>query len=600
MTPGVESSASGHPLVSVIVCTRDRPAMLAGALESVFAQTWPQFEVIVVDDGLEVPVSLPPEVATRVRLVTTRRGCVGLARAAGLEAARGSFVAYCDDDDTWAPEHLSTLASFLQDHPPVDLVYADSEWLVGDKAPHVAFSFDYEETTLAGKNYIFASDVMHRAAAARAVGSFDPTLELHEDWDLWLRMTALRPPHHLSTALGTHRWHAGCASNTKRLEQWQRVYDAHQKRLAPAGAGQRPPFDRATWQPGRRELIWHSAFAAETGHGSLARSLLRQLESEGIDLVMSPRVSGLDYPAELERPMRPWDGWGKLGFYYHRELRPTRMRCEKLVNYSMWESTRVPPSHVEEINAAASLQYVACRQNAEAFRDCGVRVPIKLLHPGVDAQRFPVLERHHTGGFTFGSVGDLICRKGVDVLIRAFLEEFSPREPVRLLLKTLAGTGGLPLGDPRIVVTGARWDHERLLEYLGELDAFVLPSRGEGFGLCGLEAMATGLPLIATNWSGPTEYLDEGDSFPLAYRLADPQKNPLHLRETNWMRFHGLWAEPDHEHLRHLMRWLYEHPAEAATKGLHAAQRVRESFTWARAARQVVADLTELAEGGGR
>ncbi|MBI4870258.1 MAG: glycosyltransferase, partial [Candidatus Riflebacteria bacterium] len=519
------------------------------------------------------------------------------ARAAGLDAASGTYLAYCDDDDTWTPDHLSTLVGCLLEHPEVDLVYGDSEWRQEGKAPHVPYSFDYDEETLAGKNYIFAGDVVHRAEAARAAGGFEPSLEGHEDWDLWLRMSLARPPRHLARVLGTHLWHERCASNDRRPEQWERVYQAHQRRLEAKGPPGRVPFEPATWQPGARQLIWHCAVDASDGYGVVGLSLLGELQRLGIDVVMGPLASRQGYPAELGRAFRLWDGaWNKLGFYYHYLLQPARMRCEKLANYSMWESTLIPPAHVEEINSNVKLQFVPCRQNAEAFRACGVRVPIRVLPHGVDGERFPLLERGRRDLFTFGSYGGLSTRKGMDLLIRAFREEYSPDEPVRLLLKSTLAVDELLTGEPRLTVTGGRWPRERLLEFLGDLDAFVLPSRGEGFGLCGLEAMATGLPVIATNWGGPADYLDERDSFPLSYRLADPRKNELHLAGELRDRFHGLWAEPDYEHLRHLMRWLYDHPAEAASKGRQAAQRVRRDFSWVRTARQLVAGLTDLAE----
>jgi glycosyltransferase involved in cell wall biosynthesis len=124
------------------------------------------------------------------------------------------------------------------------------------------------------------------------------------------------------------------------------------------------------------------------------------------------------------------------------------------------------------------------------------------------------------------------------------------------------------------------------------MDAFVLPSRGEGFGLTGLEAMATGLPLIATNWSGPVEYLDPADSYPLSYELVDAEGI-----EVLGVRYFGQWAEPNYEHLRNLMRWIYEHPEEAREKGRLASLRVSKEWTWDRVARQLCHELDELAEG---
>jgi glycosyltransferase involved in cell wall biosynthesis len=347
------------------------------------------------------------------------------------------------------------------------------------------------------------------------------------------------------------------------------------------------PFDRRTWGNGRRELIWHSPIDSASGYGSAARQLLLAVERQGIDIAMLPTRRR---PAQgFERLHRPSVDWGKIGFYCDWRLHPSVLNCERIVNYSMWESTQVPSDHVDEINQVATLQYVPCQQNLESFRESGVRVPIKILHCGVDAERFPYLEREPSEDFTFGTFGDLHARKGIDVLIRAFRDEFRTEEPVRLVMKSTSPMDAYRTGDARVTCVSGNLDQEALLELLRQMDAFVMPSRGEGFGLCGLEAMSTGLPLIATNWSGPVEYLDPADSFPLSYRLVDADGTRSHN-----VTYYGHWAEPDYEHLRHLMRWLYEHREEAAQMGRRAAGRVRERWTWDRVAKQFVEDLDAM------
>jgi glycosyltransferase involved in cell wall biosynthesis len=586
------------PLISVLVCTYNRLHLLPRALASVLRQDCPDYEVLVVDDGSTPPVEAPGPAGGRVRLVRTEHRGVGAARAAGLRAARGEFIAYCDDDDEWLPNHLSALLAYLRDHPGVALVYADSEWHQPGAPPGLPYSFDHEGTLLREMNYIFPTDVLHRAGAARAVGGFDSSLEAYEDWDLWLRMSRTFTLRHLPVVLGRHHWHEGCVTAANPWQIWDRVYwyardalptasvaDRHD--LVPDAAKARP-FDRSTWRDGRRELIWRSVMRAGEGYGTVGRQLLLTLEHLGVDIIMAPTR---DQPVRgFERFYKPLDHWGKLAFYCDYRLRPGVLPCERVVSHSMWESTLVPPEHVAEVNRSAALQYVPCRQNADAYRACGLRVPIKVLHYGVDPQEFPYLERPAREVFTFGSFGDFSPRKGIDVLVRAFEQEFAPGEPVRLVLKTAGRSPDYEIRDERVCLRSGYLDRQQLLEFLRGLDAFVLPSRGEGFGLCGLEAMATGLPLIATNWSGPAEYLDPLDSFPLNYRLVDVQST-----EATRIRYFGQWAEPDLEHLRHLLRWLYEHPREAAERGQRAADRVHERWTWERIGRQVCQDLDAVA-----
>ncbi len=585
---------SSPPLISVVVCTRDRPALLARALASVLGQDRDDFEVIVVDDG-----SSPPGHRGRVRLVRTGQRGVGTARAAGLAAARGEYVAYCDDDDEWLPNHLGALLAYLRDHPEVDLVYADSEWLQPGAPPAVAYSVDYDVALLSWANYIFPSDLLHRRAAALEAGGFDASLPAHEDWDLWLRMSRRHLLRHLPLVLGKRHWHEGCVAATPDWAAWERVYQTYRRALGgpdayaaqdliPDGAREGAAFDRETWRDGRRQLIWRAVMRPGEGFGTIGRQLLLALERQGVDVTVAPTRN--QPPAGFERFYKPLDHRGKFAFYCDYPVRPGVLKAARTVNFSMWESTLVPAEHVAEVNRSAALQYVPCRQNADAFRACGVRTPVKVLHLGVAPEDFPYLERPRREVFTFGSFGDFSPRKGIDVLVRAFEQEFAPGEPVRLLLKSAKAPPACAIRDGRVTLISRRMERPELLEFLRGLDVFVLPSRGEGFGLCGLEAMATGLPLVATDWGGPADYLEPSDSFPLDYRLADTGGV-----ESNSVRYLGRWAEPDYEHLRHLLRWLYEHPEEAAAKGRRAAGRVRERWTWDRAARQMCEDFDALA-----
>jgi glycosyltransferase involved in cell wall biosynthesis len=353
-----------------------------------------------------------------------------------------------------------------------------------------------------------------------------------------------------------------------------------------------PPFDPATWRPPRRELHWQSPLNPFQSFGLVGRQLLLAVERAGIDVTLAappPR----DEPA-WRRFVVSAQGQGRIGFSYDYWHRLDPLPSELLVVATMREGTLVPRARVNAINRTASLLYVPCRQNLESFRACGVRVPIKVLPYGVDPNRFPYLERARRGDepFTFGTFGALSRRKGTDVLLRAFQEEFALSEPVRLLLKSVDALPCAPAGDPRVRVLTGFATHDALLALLRQMDAFVLPSRAEGFGLCGLEAMASGLPTIATAWSGPADYLDPVDSLPLQFRLVDAAAT-----EANGVRYFGEWAEPDVDHLRSLLRWQYEHRDEAASMGRLAAARVHRDWTWDLVAAQLRADLDLLASG---
>lgn len=171
--------------------------------------------------------------------------------------------------------------------------------------------------------------------------------------------------------------------------------------------------------------------------------------------------------------------------------------------------------------------------------------------------------------------------------MQAYFEEFSYDDPVELFVKTSAFhtssdfedkiknfTSGLnntkkPLA--RHAVLGKHLSLGQLPRLYRAVDAFVLPSRGEGWGRPHVEAMAMGLPVIATNWSGSTEFMSENCSLPL--RIDGLSK----IYEGGPQGHY--WAEPSVAHLRSLMRWVVENHEEAKLIGKRAREEMIARFS---------------------
>ena len=224
------------PDVSVVIPTRDRPELLAQTLTTVLWQRDVDLEVVVVDDGSETPlVGRVAELSDpRVDVVRNddSHGVSG-ARNRGIERATGDWVAFCDDDDLWAPDKLADQIAAAT-HAGSSWVYAgdvnvdDRLRIIGGGPPPspeaVMADLTHYNAVPSG-----ASNVVVRADVLAAVGGFDSALTTSEDWDLWLRLARAGPPACVPRPWVALRIHSGNASNnmTRLLEELEVVAARH-------------------------------------------------------------------------------------------------------------------------------------------------------------------------------------------------------------------------------------------------------------------------------------------------------------------------------------------------------------------------------------
>jgi glycosyltransferase involved in cell wall biosynthesis len=239
----------------------------------------------------------------------------------------------------------------------------------------------------------------------------------------------------------------------------------------------------------------------------------------------------------------------------------------------------------------------------QAMLASGVTRPVHVIPLGVDGDHFhPGATRvaNRDGEFVFLANFEWNSRKAPELLMRTFNCAFRRQEPAVLVCKIMSRyrTDDVPNeiralqldenGGRIHLIYNRQLPHYQLAALYRSADCFVSPSRGEGWGMPLLEAMACGLPAIATDWGGHTGVLDAADSYPLRIRGVVPA-------DSSCPYYTGFsWADPDAEHLGQLMRHVYENRGEARERGLRAAERVRATLTWKRTARAIIGRLEEV------
>lgn len=391
-------------------------------------------------------------------------------------------------------------------------------------------------------------------------------------------------------------------------------------------------------------VVWEMESAGCTGFAIEANSILVPFARGGqgnIDMAIisrghdyCPGTSAEDITLLEEMKHKPVDKWEIDIWVSHRPPSewPTfpqyvgddgKVRLNTFPKYiigrSMYESTVLPASWGEHIKAdskhgGVDAVWVPAQFLIKAFRDHGSPAKSIITMPeAVDTAIFdpskasPIKDGefglHLDKRFNFYSVFKFEPRKGWDVLLDAYWSEFKRSEPVTLTIQTyLPGYGDKTHSTSQLAVIlqqfarqkGFNIDDSAVVNVITEfiplkdmprmyhsMSAFVLPTRGEGWGLPIIEAMAMGCPTIATNFSGPTEFMTETNSYPIRVeRMTDDG-----------------YAIPSVYHLRQLMRHVFQNQQDAHAKGAQAQKDVHTKFSRSAVGARYAEEFRRIAQG---
>ncbi|GES46736.1 hypothetical protein RsS62_59880 [Rhizobium dioscoreae] len=267
-----------------------------------------------------------------------------------------------------------------------------------------------------------------------------------------------------------------------------------------------------------------------------------------------------------------------------------------------WEELEFPQYLVDRFNRDLDLVTVISNFVHESFERSGVTIPVEVTGNGCDhlsAIADDVPPPLPDGGRRrILHVSSCFPRKGVDVLVDAFLNSFRADDPVELVIKTFPNPNNIlasVLADrrdrlaeaPLITIIEQHYSPSQLHALYRSAAMLVAPSRGEGFGLPLAEAMLLDVPVVTTNYSGQLDFCRPDTAWLIDCHMSASQ---AHVAGS-----HSLWAEPSVEHLGMQMRAVLDRPDEACSRTERAKSLLKAHFSWRSVAIRTLSALTKSA-----
>lgn len=309
--------------------THSRPQFLRRAIASVLGQSMPDLEVLVINDAGDDPTAITNAFGDpRVRLLQHEhnRG-LAAARNTGLRAARGDFIAYCDDDDYFHPEHCAHLLTQMQQSGAA-MLYSDAwateeAWANGVatvRKRSLVYSRAFDLGALLCDNLLPVTTVMHRRALLAATDGFDETLRVHEDWEHWIRVAGTGAAvAHDATITCEYTTRPGTGNmrtqwNARFLETFQVIHLRYREPSERAGVVAQQATVRtrcAVWSKQQLALLTDDEIAAAVRSGLLLR-LTHGVERLGPTATDRPAVHALVLAAAGRARIEP-ESWVAIG-----------------------------------------------------------------------------------------------------------------------------------------------------------------------------------------------------------------------------------------------------------------------------------------------
>jgi len=427
------------------------------------------------------------------------------------------------------------------------------------------------------------------------------------------------------------------------VEDWKRPYDNKHEDVQMVGDWEKPVIkeeihniegiklqEPTTITFSDKEKIpechWYGHFTNFTGFGRTNRTLVFGLGAKGINIKIDMEEAVVNVNEATMNALKILQNnqvSQTAPKIYHAIMPLSFSHNGKKILYTMIENAEtLHKDYKEKLNLFDEI-WVPTRYVANMYKKNGVLVPIKVMPLGVDTQRYHEGAKQFDFGqelnsFRFLSVFRWTYRKGYDILLKAYLEEFSSNDDVSLVLvsrniedqennriiedftniRNSVNKNDEEL--PNIVLYDKPIHESSMPGVYTACNCFTLISRGEGTGLPYLEAASCGLTVIGSNCTGQTDFLNKDNSYlvePDSYVRAET--NGYLSKMANISRFYEGQKFPDYsdsgiEQTKKLMRYVFENYDETGEKTDRLTKHVRENYTWENSMDKIYNRIMEL------
>lgn len=363
------------------------------------------------------------------------------------------------------------------------------------------------------------------------------------------------------------------------------------------------------------------------GYGVHSNNMIKAFVELGIDINLTP-IGGIKSETHFEKYWKPavdkkpttFDKNSPSLFIFH-DIQSNTYCGNPMMTFSVFETTKIPPTSVHMLNNVADIVLTTTELHKTILESNGI-VPdkIKVVHEGVDPDVFDTECTHKwldTNKFTFITAGKCETRKNTNMIVRAFVEEFQYKEAAlichtynpfmeqkepnaikRFTNVNIPGFGYQLVEDndkgwkftngiSDIYFTKPSLSTTEMKQLYHSANVGIQYSRGEGWGLPLQEMLACGLPCIASNCLGHSEYL-AGSPRVQQELIIDP-KGMIDAKDDMWFKGdHGEWADMSFEDLIDKMEEVYNNSGRYATFNNDLSNYYRTNYTWKSAASTII------------